>query len=341
MDSSLPPGGRGLQQKGLGPKEWAILYHASLAPSGHNSQPWCVRINDPREWVVGADQKRGLKVVDPENREMLLSIGAFLENLVQAAKSYGYDPRVKVIGRSRFDQDLARVRLLAIVPNQASLSRITLRRTVKSNLKPGEIGSADIKAFNKAVGDGFYYFPRNSGHGRLMAESAVENFKRQFENKAAMEEAAFWTRLSDRDAKKFRDGLTTDGMEINGVIGWGVRTFMKSRDVTGETWRKKAVEKVAAQAGQGGGWVVITSRGNSVADLIDTGRRFQRMALLARERNIGIHPMTQSLEEPHGQKTIQENHDASMVPQFMLRVGYLDQYPDPVSLRRPVHWFLV
>jgi hypothetical protein len=29
-----------------------------------------------------------------------------------------------------------------------------------------------------------------------------------------------------------------------------------------------------------------------------------------------------------------------MIPQFVLRVGYLDPYPDPVSPRRPVNWFL-
>jgi hypothetical protein len=28
------------------------------------------------------------------------------------------------------------------------------------------------------------------------------------------------------------------------------------------------------------------------------------------------------------------------VRHFMLRVGYLDKYPDPVSVRRPVEWFI-
>jgi len=29
-----------------------------------------------------------------------------------------------------------------------------------------------------------------------------------------------------------------------------------------------------------------------------------------------------------------------MIPQFLLRVGYLKRYPEPVSLRRPVNWFV-
>jgi len=61
---------------------------------------------------------------------------------------------------------------------------------------------------------------------------------------------------------------------------------------------------------------------------------------MARERNIAIHPMTQFLEEKEGQKQIADNHDAKVIPPFVLRVGYLSNYPDPVSLRRPVSRFV-
>ncbi|MBW2582316.1 MAG: twin-arginine translocation signal domain-containing protein, partial [Deltaproteobacteria bacterium] len=63
----------------------AILYHACLAPSGHNSQPWFVRIVNNNEWIIGLDSQRRLSEVDPDNREALLSIGAFAENLSLAA----------------------------------------------------------------------------------------------------------------------------------------------------------------------------------------------------------------------------------------------------------------
>jgi hypothetical protein len=29
-----------------------------------------------------------------------------------------------------------------------------------------------------------------------------------------------------------------------------------------------------------------------------------------------------------------------MIPQFVLRVGYIDKYPEPTTLRRPVSWFV-
>ena len=64
------------------------------------------------------------------------------------------------------------------------------------------------------------------------------------------------------------------------------------------------------------------------------------MSLLACERNIAIQPMTQYLEEQTGLNQIAANHQASMIPQFLLRVGYLKAYPEPVSLRRTVSWFV-
>ena len=101
------------------------------------------------------------------------------------------------------------------------------------------------------------------------------------------------------------------------------------------------MDHTAKLARQGGGWMVITSQGNTVADLIDTGRKFERMALMARENMIALQPLTQFLEEKEGIDQITAHHHADLHPQFILRVGYLNTYPKPVSLRRPVNWFVV
>jgi len=270
----------------------------------------------------------------------LLSIGAFIENLTQAAGVYGYKAHVEILTENAFEPDVAKIRLDKTAPVRMALEKLSMRRTVKSNLLAKELKSADVAALSRLTDNRLYYFPRGSEHADLMSNEAIENFKIQAHNKKAMEELAFWTRLKDADVKRYRDGVTVDGMEITGIAGWYVRSFMDKQDVLGETFRDKGIEKTADQAQEGAGWLVITSEGTSVKDLVETGRRFQRMALEARERMIAIHPMTQSLEEKNGQKNIRENHKPGMIPQFMLRVGYLGKYPDPVSLRRPVEWFV-
>lgn len=65
----------------LKPDEKEILYLASLAPSGHNTQPWFVQYLEPYHWIIGNDKTKWLPAVDPTQRGTLLSIGAFLQNL--------------------------------------------------------------------------------------------------------------------------------------------------------------------------------------------------------------------------------------------------------------------
>jgi hypothetical protein len=97
---------------------------------------------------------------------------------------------------------------------------------------------------------------------------------------------------------------------------------------------KQVVERVA----QGGGWLVQTGEA-SVSSLIETGRKFQRMWLKLRERGIAIHPMTQVLEETPRTEDVAKELGVDGTPQFILRIGYVKTYPDPVSPRMPVAWF--
>ena len=319
---------------------YKILYYASLAPSGHNVQPWSVKLLNKTEWVIESDMERRLSIVDSENREVVLSIGAFIENLITAASVFGFNAHVTILAKNNFDRKMAKVYLEKITPQKYPLERITMRRTVKSNMLSRELTKTDIKAFEDKVGAGLYYFPRGSSHAAFMDKEAIDNFRIQTKNDKAQEELSHWVRFKDSDIEKHRDGLTTQSMEISGIAGWYVRNFMNKKDVMGNSFREKGIEKIIKQVKQGAGWLVITSPGNSTADLIDTGRRFQRMALIAREKNIAIHPMTQAIEEKHGQVNIRANHKPDMIPQFMLRVGYVNKYPGPVTLRRPVQWFV-
>jgi hypothetical protein len=319
---------------------YRILYYASLAPSGHNAQPWYVKIISKTQWMIGSDPQRWLPQVDGSNRETLLSIGAFIENLFQAADAFGYSVQIKVVAKDRFDPEVALLSLTRSKPGNTSLKRLSDRRTVKNHLLPKKLDPSDIDDFSKVVGRHLFYFPAGTAHAKLMEKEAVDNYIIQSKNIKATQELASWVRFKDDDIRRYRDGLSPDGMEIEGLAGWYARHFMDKDDVSTKAFIDKGIEKVKAQVKEGAGWLAITSDGNRVTDLIETGRRFQKMALIAREKMIAIHPMTQSLEEKHGQKNIRENHHSDMIPQFMLRVGYVDKYPDPVSLRRPVAWFV-
>jgi hypothetical protein len=317
-----------------------ILYHASLAPSGHNSQPWRVRIETPDTWIIAADADRRLPCVDPDNRELLLSLGAFTENLRLAAGTMGKRARIRVITGDRHARDIVRMTFTDAAPTDFALQRIRLRRTVKHGFSANELSAATVASLTRLTGGGLFYIPRGTAHAACIRDAAAEAFRIQAGRDDAQRELVRWLRLTDRDARRHRDGLTTEGMEIQGIKGWYVRHVVAPEDFLTERFRRQGAAMTSRLAQEGGGWLVITSPTDSVADLIDTGRRFQRMALAARDHGIGIHPMTQVLEEKTGRAVIADNHDGRIYPQFVLRVGHLDRYPAPVSLRRPVEWFV-
>lgn len=317
-----------------------ILYHASLAPSARNTQPWGVRIERPGMWMIEADVKRRTPRIDPDNRELLLSIGAFAENLSLAAGALGFRTGMKVVAQNPHDKDVIRVTLEKIRPTGFPLQKIKKRRTVKHGHRRRDLTGADIKALTGHMKGHALYFPRESRHASCIAEATVEAYRVQAGRDDVQRELVDWLRLSDRDAIKYRDGLSAEGMEMRGLKGWIVRHFIKAEDFMKPSNRQQGVALMSKLAHEGGGWLVITSPGRSTGDLIECGRRFERMALLARERGIAIHPMTQILEEKSGLDQLTLHHGRDFHAQFILRVGYLERYPEPVSLRRPVEWFV-
>jgi hypothetical protein len=332
--------------KGLGSEEMEILHLASLAPSGHNTQPWTVRVVEPGHWVIGSEEKRWLPAVDPENRELLLSLGAFLENLVIAAGTFGYQVEIEIIAKNPKDREIADLRLKKGKVESFSLEKIRKRRMVRSNFLSNEIKAEDLKYISRhdlrpflampQVGAHSFYFPQNSPEGKYLQEGTIEANRKQAFRDPAQEELANWIRWSNKDAEAHRNGLTPVSMEIGGFAGWYVRNFYDRQSVLTKSFREQSVDMAARQAKSGAGWLVVTSPDSSIPTLIEYGRVFENMLLKIRERMIAVHPMTQMLEEEPWKKQAAKKLGLPGEVQWILRIGYLKSYPDPVSLRMPV-----
>jgi hypothetical protein len=323
----------------IGSRLGEALRLAAMAPSGHNAQPWTVRIVSRSEWVIGSDRRRWLPAVDPFNRELLLSIGAFLENLAVAARNWGQEVESRVIAASPMDSDLVVVRLRPTRVVAEGIEAIRRRRTLRTDFSRRELGSADFSHLTQGL-PGFHFFPCASAEARHLASGSVEAMRTQVARDNAQAELARWIRWSDEDAERHMDGLTAASMEIEGIAGWYVRHFYTPDDVMGVTFRARTVDSAAAQAANCGGWVVLTGEGQDVAGLIETGRVFERFFLRARERRVAVHPVSQMLEEAPWRGTLAAELRLDRPVQFVLRVGYRDPYPAPVSLRMPLSAFV-
>jgi len=325
----------------LKPDEKEILFLASLAPSGHNTQPWFVQYLEPYHWIIGNDKSKWLTAVDPTQRETILSIGAFMQNLDYAAGAFGYACDWTLLATTNQDEQVMSVKLIKeALKNAFDIAKIKNRRTVRSNFLSEVLKPEDLKYLVNAEPDFIYYLPITSQESQFINEQTIEANRLQSYRDLAQQELANWIRFSSRDAEKYRDGLTTASMEIEGFAGWLVRNFYGKDNVMKQDFRETGLDKVKQEVSASAGWILITSKDNTVATLLETGRRMQRLFLNVRERNIALHPMTQILEEASTRQTLNQSIGISGNIQFILRTGYVKDYPPPVSLRRPVDWFL-
>ncbi len=316
-----------------------ILNLAARAPSGHNTQPWTLRVVANNRWILGIAAKRRLPAVDPMARETLLSLGTFLESLVIAAMHFGHSIQYETIAQSPLDSEVLELRLGKIAAAPQQLDQLKMRRTVRNGLLPGQIKTGDLK-FTLDGLERIEYFSTGSAAAKYLAEGTVEANKIQAWREPAEVELSNWIRWSEKEIAARRNGLTPASMEIDGLAGWYVSHFYNRASVMTKAFREKSINQVKERVDQGGGWLVLSSGDNSITDLIETGRCAQRMWLRLRERKLAIHPMTQMLEEEPWRENVAKTLGTGGVPQFLFRLGYLNSYPLPASRRMPAEWIL-
>jgi hypothetical protein len=210
--------------------EKEILFLASRAPSGHNTQPWFVEYLEPYHWIIGNDKSKWLPAVDPTQRETMLSIGTFIQNLEYAAASFGYVCNWNLLAKSNQDERVMEIKLSKkIMDKPFDVSKIKNRRTVRSGFLSDVLKKEDVDFLINSEPDFIQYLPVGSKENQYLNEQTIEANRLQTYRDPAQSELADWIRFSSKDAAKYRDGLTTAGMEIEGFSGFVVRNFTAKR----------------------------------------------------------------------------------------------------------------
>jgi nitroreductase len=74
--------------------EFQLIRAGIQAASSHNMQPWKIRILDENTFSLCADMAKALPIVDPDNRQLLMSQGTFIGSVREAAKKSGVEIEV-------------------------------------------------------------------------------------------------------------------------------------------------------------------------------------------------------------------------------------------------------
>jgi len=318
-----------------------ITGYASLASSSHNTQPWRVKIISNSEFIVQSDSARWLQKVDPENRELLLSIGSFWENLDQAARASGYEAKTEILAANPKDTDILKVKLIEAEPADYNLDAMTGATAVRKPYDKKDLLPSNLYELKALLPSGhFVYFPEHSKEGKWIAESLIEANRKQASNDEKQKELSEWLRFSRSEVKKRGDGLTPEMLGLSGITKFFWYTFMNKKSALSMSFRSKGIENVKNQVEGCAGFIIITSDDASVSSLLHAGREFQRLELKGTELKIGIHPMSQLMEESPWKEQVKDRLGLSEPVQFILRTGYVKKWPKQ-GIRRDIKNFIV
>jgi nitroreductase len=321
-----------------------ILYYASLAPSSHNAQMWKVGVSSDEKMIrLYMDSSRLLEIVDPNGRESLISIGAFLKNLTTALEAFGYGYSVELVEPAKLKDSplVAKIHIQSksdLPPNTILLAEMEKRHTEKKEFLEKEVDSKAIVEVLSAAGNRALFFSRGTEEYEFIKRQSIIANELQAASAEAREELAQWLRFSDAEAKEKADGLPAEQLGLQGIEKTFYYATMNRKKAAGEKFGKTSLKYVTKQLESSAGFFVIIGE-HSVKGYIEAGIALETLWLAAVRKNISIHPISQGLEEKETFAAINLRFADSPF-QMIMRAGYVKDYGINAKIRRPLKEFV-
>jgi nitroreductase len=312
----------------LGDREHRILVAAaSAAPSIHNTQPWRF-VATPRAIEVHADPARGLGVIDPSARALVISCGAAVLNLQVALAFLGRRARIRWQPSLAVPTHLATVEVVGAHTTRAAdrelygalRRRSSSRQPMTSRPVPVEL----IGQLREAVRrDGAALHVLTGEDADTLITIASRADAAQHDDPTYREELGRWTTT---------DPARHDGVPATAFGAAPGRGQVPQRDFTqgGVTVDRQEEAFEAAPT-----FAVVSTGADTVVDWLCAGTALQHLLLVATTHWLRAGFLTQPLELPAFRDEVRGLIDSRRMPQVVLRVGYGPT--PPRSPRRPLH----
>jgi len=317
---------------GGGPPIRELIRYATLAANGHNAQAWQFMI-EGNAIQIHLDLKRRLPAVDPNEREMWISLGCALENMCIAARNEGFEPEITYPGENDHIQ---------VTMNRKGrvggdlFEAITRRQNTRSEYDGQMLGAGEVKRLISVPlepGISVIAFEGPTETERLLEYVNQGNIS-QFEDESFVSELNHWIRYDKREMLASRDGLSSLCTGNPQVPRWLGEMFLHR--MTPAQQADSDAKKLRSSAGA----FAIASTTDDKAAWVRTGQVYQRLALTMTNANV----RSAFLNQPIEVKELRGQFQAACgfgdaLPQLLLRFGRGAEMP--FSSRRSVEDVIV
>jgi nitroreductase len=315
----------------------ALIGAAVLAPSNWNSQPWRFEV-DGASIRLAADIRRSLPITDPDQRALMISLGAALENLLVAARSYGLMTKVAyfphagsnsvVAEVSWSDGELRRDRnLFAAIPERRTNRREYDRRAI-FNQSRAQLIAQIPEEFR-------LHWLDDRDAKRAIADLAREAIRARVADRPAEAEQYGWMRFSDGEARRRGDGVTVDALELGGPSRWLAGRYFNPRSWFLRFGIQSAGKQTRDAIRSSAALALLTTSQRSETQWVIGGQAYERLALKATELGIANQPINAPIEmEPYRTELLHRFGATGQEPLVFLRFGHAKR--PKASMRRAV-----
>jgi hypothetical protein len=321
-------------------EQWCfLLNYALLAPSEYNTQPWLFSLQDESVELY-ADYTRRLPVVDPEDRELLISCSAACFNLRLATRHFGYRP---VIEYASFDEQkptlLARFCFGAKHPPTSEENRlfsaILRRHSNRSIFETRDVPQSVLDRMQALAGrEGTWLrLVQDEPTRQTISDLILDGDRQQWAQRSFREELAEWLRSG---ASGYGDGLPSSARPRGSSQDLASPLIIRAFDL----WNEKAEEERDRQLAAGAPLLaVLGTFADTPGDWFEVGRAVEHIVLEACASGLQTSFVNQPIAIPALRARLCQTLGRTDFPQVVIRIGYGD--PAPSTPRRSVRDVLI
>ena len=304
-----------------------LIEHAIRAPSGHNTQPWRFALGADCI-TIAPDFSKRLPVVDPDNRELYISLGCAAENLRIAASHHGYATTTAIAADGAITITLQQQS--GIIPNPlfAQIPRRQTNRATADGRRIPPPALNDILAASQSAGVQLHAWENGSPAFARLGALVMAGNTAQMRDPAFKRELLTWIRYNRKDSERTRDGLSYAVMGAPNLPRWLTALIIRLM-LNPRSQNNSDRKKIAAASHL----LLIASDGDNIPAWIATGGALQRLLLQLTAHGIASAWLNQPCEVPELRVRLADECPGAH-PQILLRLGYAA--PLPYALRRPL-----
>lgn len=302
-----------------------LLRYAILAPSGHNTQPWTFRIAADGIEVM-ADYSRRLPIVDKDDRELLMSVGAAIANFRVAAAHFGSDSTITYEQRALESVPVATIRVCeTCAPKESLAALFPAIRKRHTNRQPFDGQPLDPAAL-QAVCDVLDAHPASL---RLILPRDTE---RVTECLASAERTLMARPAYRAELAECRMPAETLGMPriLSGISPWLTRTF----DL-GELQARRDVALTRSAS-----MLVILTAADDRVSLLQAGEVLEILLLTVTAAGLQYSFLNAAVDVKESRDRLRMLAGSTHPPQALLRIGSASVAAEPTP-RRAVETVIV